>query len=855
MRSLLIVTLLVSWIGGLEVNAQTCALESELYPPSPSSPQQDRGRFSRGVYKSRIRARWIDDHHFWYRNDLRGGAREFVLVDGEAGTRAAAFDQEALAAALRDAGVGSATAARLPIEDLEFDLEERSVDFSVDDRHFRWQLEAGELSALEERDDAGEQRGLAPRADIPRQSISRGGDTELTFINRLTRVVEIFWLDGQGQRRSYGRIEPGERHAQHTYAGHVWEVVAAGGRSLGVYRAEESAGEVILSSDMPEPRRSRRRPFEGRPAGGLSPDGRLTAITTDGNLYLRDAEGAEVTLTTDGTEDFGYQRVEWSPDSTRLVAFKIDRAETLEVHLIESSPEGGGRARLSSRPYPLPGDELTTYELHLFDAEGGKPIACDVDPIDFGRPRLRWAEDGRTFTYEKVDRGHQRFRLIEVDVTDGSSRNLIDERTDTFIWTAHAESAGVPLITWLEGGDELIYASERDGWRHLYLVDVEEGRIRNQITRGEWIVRGIDEIDEDRREIWFRASGRNEGQDPYLIHHYRIGLDGEGLVALTEGHGTHSIEYSPGRDYLIDSYSRVDQAPIHELRRVSDGSLIIELEQADTTELEARGWQAPEVFVAKGRDGETDIWGILCRPRDHDPEQSYAIIEDIYAGPQGSFVPKAFSSRDYYRSLTDLGFVVVKIDGMGTANRSKAFHDVCWKNLKDAGFEDRILWMKAAAEKDPSLDIDRVGIYGTSAGGQNAAGAVLFHPEFYKAAVANCGCHDNRMDKASWNEQWMGYPVGPWYGESSNIDNAHRLEGHLMLVVGELDRNVPPESTYRLVDALVRAGKDFDFLFVPGGGHGAGGAYGQRRLQDFFLEHLQGKAIPNRNASEGRGRR
>jgi dipeptidyl aminopeptidase/acylaminoacyl peptidase len=264
--------------------------------------------------------------------------------------------------------------------------------------------------------------------------------------------------------------------------------------------------------------------------------------------------------------------------------------------------------------------------------------------------------------------------------------------------------------------------------------------------------------------------------------------------------------------------------------------------------LKSDGWEPPEVFVAKGRDGRTDIWGILCRPQNLDPNKKYPVIEDIYAGPQGSFVPKTFSPIRRYSSLTDLGFVVAKVDGMGTANRSKAFHDVCWKNLKDAGFPDRILWHKAVAAKYPWYDLNRVGIYGNSAGGQNAAAAVLFRPEFYSAAVASCGCHDNRMDKASWNEQWMGYPVGPQYSECSNIDNAHRLCGKLFLIVGEMDTNVPPESTFRLVDALIKAGKDFELLVIPGGGHGMGGAYGQRRMQDFFLRHLLGKEPPDRNA-------
>ncbi|HEV3146117.1 MAG TPA: prolyl oligopeptidase family serine peptidase, partial [Gemmataceae bacterium] len=385
--------------------------------------------------------------------------------------------------------------------------------------------------------------------------------------------------------------------------------------------------------------------------------------------------------------------------------------------------------------------------------------------------------------------------------------------------------------------------------RHLYLIDAKEGKIKNAITHGPWVVRGIERIDEEKRQVWFRASGLNERQDPYFVHFYRVNFDGSDLTSLTEGNGNHSVQFSPDRKYLIDTCSRVDMAPVHELRRAADGKRTCSLEKADITELEASGWKPPEVFVAKGRDGKTDIWGIICRPRDFDAAKKYAVIESIYAGPQGSFVPKSFSGFNRFADLTNLGFVVVQIDGMGTANRSKAFHDVCCKNLKDAGFPDRILWHQAVARKYPWYDISRVGIYGTSAGGQNSTGAVLFHPEFYKAAVSACGCHDNRMDKASWNEQWMGYPVGPQYAESSNITHAANLKGKLLLIVGEMDTNVPPESTMRLVDALIKAGKDFELLVVPGMGHSNGGAYGVRRMQDFFVQHLQGITTPERNTT------
>jgi len=272
----------------------------------------------------------------------------------------------------------------------------------------------------------------------------------------------------------------------------------------------------------------------------------------------------------------------------------------------------------------------------------------------------------------------------------------------------------------------------------------------------------------------------------------------------------------------------------------------MDIDKADISKLLETGVRLPESFVAKGRDGITDIWGIILRPVTFDPSKKYPVIEYIYAGPHSSFVPKNFRPfMGEMHQLAELGFIVVQIDGMGTSNRSKAFHDVCWKNLKDAGFPDRIPWIKAAAQRYPYMDLDRVGIYGGSAGGQNAAGALLFHPEFYKVAVAACGCHDNRMDKMWWNEQWMGWPVGEEYAQSSNIENAWRLKGRLLLINGEMDNNVDPASTEQLVNALIKADKEFEYVFVPGAKHiSNGGAYGSRKRRDFFVKYLLGEEPP-----------
>ena len=343
------------------------------------------------------------------------------------------------------------------------------------------------------------------------------------------------------------------------------------------------------------------------------------------------------------------------------------------------------------------------------------------------------------------------------------------------------------------------------------------------------------------------------GQDPYYIQHCRVNFDGSGLVVLTEGDGTHTLQYSPGHRFLIDTWSRVDSPPVNELRDGDTGKIMCELEKTDASELDASGWKAPEPFTAKGRDGITDIYGVVWLPKDYDSAKKYPVIEDIYAGPQDSFAPKAFSTHYPQQELADSGFIVVQSDGMGTANRSKKFHDVCWKNLKDGGFPDRVLWIKAAAQKYSGMDLTRVGIYGTSAGGQDALRGILDYGDFYKACVADSGCYDNRMDKIWWNEQWRGWPVDESYVRSSCVPDAHKLKGKLLLMVGELDKNVDPASTFQVVNALIKADKNFDLLDMPGAGHGvARTPYGKRRLEEFFVKTLlaaDGADLDSHNAS------
>jgi dipeptidyl aminopeptidase/acylaminoacyl peptidase len=582
------------------------------------------------------------------------------------------------------------------------------------------------------------------------------------------------------------------------------------------------------------------------PGGSLSPNKQWQAYMEKGNLFVKPVNGGTpVQFTTDGTPDKPYGAVYWSPDSKYLAGYHIDAVKDSSVFYILTAIPGTTRGQLRSQPYKQPGDPWTVYTLFLFNLAQQKGIKVNTEPVDFlNAPEPHWrAGDARYFTYEKTDRGHQRFRVIEVDATTASTRTIVDEQTNTFIYEARNYTAYLPA------GNQLIRTSEKDGWRHIYLVDLISGK-EQAITRGNWVVRGVDSIDAVKKEVWFRASGMYAGEDPYNIHYYRIGFDGKNLRSLTPAMGNHTVVFSPDKAYYTDTYSQVNQAPKTVLARSADAKEIMLLEEADLSVYSRAGVSPPEVFVAKGRDGITDIWGIVSKPSDYDPSKKYPVLENIYAGPHDAFVPKNFTPYSEMQSLAELGFIVVMIDGMGTANRSKAFHDICWRNIADAGFPDRILWIKALARKYPYVDAERVGIYGTSAGGQNSTGALLFHPDFYKAAVSACGCHDNRVDKQWWNEQWMGYPVGKHYAAQSNVTNAAKLQGNLLLIVGEADINVPPESTYRVADALIKAGKSFDFLPVPGMGHSDGGVYGRIKKRDFFVKHLLGVEPPSRNAGE-----
>lgn len=582
-----------------------------------------------------------------------------------------------------------------------------------------------------------------------------------------------------------------------------------------------------------------------------SPDGKWVAFVRDGNVWVRPTRGGRArALSLDGTLANYYSSwLRWSPDSRYIAANKIRPvAEKRYVYYVESSPADQLQPKLHKQEYAKPGDDLMQKTPCIFEVETGRAVIPSTElftnQYDLSGPT--WNEDSRAVRFEYNARGHQVYRLLELSAETGKVRTLAEETSDKYV--------NYPRLWnhFLKDGKRFIWSSERDGWQHLYLYDRATGRPINQITKGPWYVRQVIRVDEENEVIYFTANGVHaaadgaaSGEDPYFIHYYRIRFDGSDMTDLTPAAGHHRAVFSNDYAYLIDTWSTVTEAPQTVLRSAGDGSVVRELQKADISRLVEAGWQAPEVFVAPGRDGKTNMWGVIARPTNFDPTKKYPIVEYIYQGPGDQYVPKSFQAFNYYMTpLAELGFIVVMVDGMGTSFRSREFENICCRNLKDAGIPDHIAWIKAAAEKYPYMDIDRVGIYGCSAGGQESLTATLFYPEFYKCCYSACGCHDNRMDKIWWNELWLGYPIGEQYKEGSNVENAHLLQRPLMLVVGELDDNVDPASTMQVANALIKANKEFELVVIPGAHHTVGEAYGEHKRYDFFVRHLLGVNPP-----------
>lgn len=612
-----------------------------------------------------------------------------------------------------------------------------------------------------------------------------------------------------------------------------------------------------------------------RPGGSepstASPDGRLGAFIRDWNLWVRDLEtGEETQLTTDGAEHYGYATdnagwthsdraiLVWSPDSTKIATFRLDQRQVSDMVLVRARP---GAPEVERWKYPFAGDpHVNMIERVVIDVPAREVVHLDMEP-DFHRSTLcdhiscsggwedvQWAPDGTMLAFASTSRDHRDTWLRIADAATGEVRTIYHEHAPTYF------ESGNGKVNWhyLPGSDEFLWFSERSDWGQLYLYGLD-GTLKHAVTTGEGNVTQVLRVDPDSRTVWFRGVGMEDGRDPYYQHFYKVGLDGGEPVLLTPEDVDHAVFLSPDGAHFVDAYSTPAQPPVTVLRSSDDGRVLATIAEADATRLYAAGWIPPESFTVKARDGATELHGMLFKPTGFDPSREYPVVNYIYPGPQtGSVGSRSFSpARRDHQALAELGFIVVAIDGLGTPWRSKPFHDAFNGDIGDNTLPDQVAGLQQLAERHPWIDLDRVGVWGHSGGGYATADALFSYPDFYKVGVSQAGNHDNRAYEDDWIEKWMELEVtgedgAPIYEDQANQARAGNLKGKLLLAHGMMDDNVPATNTLLLVDALVKANKDFDLVLFPHARHGFGedDGYMTRRRWDYFVRHLMGAEPP-----------
>jgi len=606
------------------------------------------------------------------------------------------------------------------------------------------------------------------------------------------------------------------------------------------------------------------------PLAVVAPDGKRSAYIKDYNLWMRDVgTGKETQLTTDGVKDFGYATdnagwvhsdraiLVWSPDSKKIATFQQDQRGVSEMYLVTTNV---GAPKLEQWKYPLPGDPIATIQRVIIEIEVPRVIRlqlppdphrstiCDDVSCDGGWEDVQWSADGKTLGFVSTSRDHKSSNLRVADASTGAVKDVYEEITATQF------EAGQGAVNWkyLPNSNEFVWYTERSGWGHLYLYDLTTKKLKNSITSGDWVVTQILNVDEKNRVIYFNAGGREKGRDPYFSHFYRVDFDGKNLKLLTPEDGNHIITLSPDEKYFVDTYSKPDVPAVSVLRDMT-GKVTANLEKTDVSRLTATGWKPPTPIVVKARDNTTDLYGLMFTPTNLDQKKKYPIINYIYPGPQGGSVgSRSFSpARSDHQALAELGFVVVMIDGTCNPLRSKKFHDACYGNMADNTLPDQVGAMKQLAAKFSYIDIERAGIWGHSGGGYATAAAMFRYPDFFKVGISESGNHDNRNYEDDWGERYIGLLVEDAnkksnYEDQANQNFAKDLKGKLLLAHGGMDDNVPPYNTYLVVEALVKANKDFDLIIFPNARHGYGASsfYMMRRRWDYFVKNLMGAEPP-----------
>ncbi|SOD19762.1 S9 family peptidase [Pedobacter xixiisoli] len=638
--------------------------------------------------------------------------------------------------------------------------------------------------------------------------------------------------------------------------------------TVAFYAEGQSWSYDIKTNALTESKTNKTEPVRGRMMSGtietVSPDGKKAVFIKDWNLWVKDiVSKKEMQLTFDGVKDYGYATdnagwtnsaraiVKWSADSKKIATYQQDERHLKDMYLVTTNV---GSPTLKAWKYPLPGDkEIAKLRRVVIDVENAKVVSLQI-PLDEHRSSLSddikdggqladvdWNADGSEFAFLSTSRDHKVSKLQIANATTGAVREVFTETVKT-----HFES-GVRSINWryLPKTDEILWYSERDNWGHLYLYDAKTGKVKNQITKGNWLVGRLLKVDEKNRTLYFTGYGREQG-NPYFSYLYKIGFDGKGLALLTPDLCNHQVSFSPDFKYMVDTYSQPNVPSITVLRDIN-GKKIEELGRTDISRLQAKGWKAPDVVKLLAADGKTDIYGLVFTPTQMKAGKKYPVVDYIYPGPQGGSVGNwSFSAfRSDHQALAELGFIVVLIEGTSNPMRSKSYHDMNYGNMGENTLPDQITAIKQLSEKYP-IDIDKVGIWGHSGGGFATAAALFRYPEFFKVGVSQAGNHDNRNYEDDWGERYNGLLENSDYEAQANQTHAKNLKGKLMLAHGMMDNNVPPYNVYLVIDALNKANKDYDLVLFPHSSHGFGAynPYMMRRRWDYFVKHLKGVATP-----------
>jgi dipeptidyl-peptidase 4 len=611
----------------------------------------------------------------------------------------------------------------------------------------------------------------------------------------------------------------------------------------------------------------------------VSPDGKMAAFIRDNNLWIRDvSSGSETPLTRDGVTDFGYATdnagwthsnrpiLVWSPDSKRIATFQQDQRNVRHMYLVNTA---AGHPQLESWAYPLAGDEnVTMIERVIIDVAKRKVVRLKMPPDQHrsslcddvscagghGWDDVQWSADGTHLVFVSTSRDHKQEWLRVADASSGNMREVMSETATTYYESADSLGVAKDKVNWryLSQSNEVLWFSERDNWGQLYLYDLATGKVKNQVTHGDGDVTQLVHVDEKARVIYFLAVGKEADRDPYFASLYRVNFDGTGMKLLTPENANHNVTMAPDGRSFVDVASTPETPEITVVRDV-DGNPVMNVAQQDISKLRAAGWKPLTPITVKARDGKTDLYGFMFKPTNFDPAKRYPIVDHVYPGPQtGSCGSRSFASshRDN-EALAELGFIVVCIDGMGTPGRSKRFHDALYGDLADNTIPDQVAGIKELAAKYPWIDAQRVGIYGHSGGGAATAAAMFHAPDFFKVGISESGNHDNRVYEDDWAEKWIGLlkknaDGTTNYDSQANESSAKSLKGRLLLIDGTMDDNVPPNNTLLVVQALIRANKDFDLLMIPNAKHGYGDAteYVARRRWDYFVRNLAGGVPP-----------